>query len=69
MKNYKMEFYSYFDGKTLFSQIFLGSVIFFFFWGGGGGGQVDKSPPLLPVISITSILRRLLENITKNEVM
>ena len=46
----------------------IGSVIFFFF-GGGGGGQVDKSPPLLPVISITSILRRLLENITKNEVM
>ena len=61
-----MEFYSYFDGKTQFLQIFLGFV--FFFWG-GGVGQVDKSLPLLPVISITSILRRLLESIIKNEVM
>ena len=37
-----MKFYSYFDGKTQFSQIFLGFVsffnIFFFFGGGGGGG-------------------------------
>ena len=36
-----MKFYSYFDGKTQFSQIFLGFVFFvffFFFLGGGGGG-------------------------------
>ena len=36
-----MKFYSYFDGKTQCSQIFLGFVflfIFFFFGGGGGGG-------------------------------
>ena len=38
-----MKFYSYFDGKTQFSQIFLGFDIFFilffyFFFGGGGGG-------------------------------
>ena len=37
-KNYKMELYSYFDGKTQFSQIFLGCNFLFFFGGGGGGG-------------------------------
>ena len=51
MKNLKMKFYSYIDGKTQFSQIFLGFVLFF--WGGGGGGggggSVDKSPRLAPV--------------------
>ena len=40
-----MKFYSYFDGKTQFSHIFLGFVFFlfiylFFFLGGGGGGWV-----------------------------
>ena len=40
----KVKFYSYFDGKTQFSQIFLGFVIFlffffFFFFGGGGGSN------------------------------
>ena len=54
-----MKFYSYFDGKTQFSQIFLGFVsffiylfiyiyiyiyFFFFFLGGGGsGGQITAS--------------------------
>ena len=33
-----MKLYSYFDGKTQFSQIFLGSVYFLFFLRGGGGG-------------------------------
>ena len=33
-----MKFYSYLDGKTQFSQIFLGCIIIFFFGGGGGGG-------------------------------
>ena len=43
-----MKLYSYFDGKTLFSQIFLG-CIFFFFLGGGGVGGLDKSSRLSPV--------------------
>ena len=45
-----MKFYLYFDGKTQFSQIFLG-CIFFLGWGGGGGGGwgLNKSPPLSPV--------------------
>ena len=53
MKIYKMKFNSYFDGKTQFSQIFLGFV---FVFGGGGGeggggeGRVDKSPPLSPMV-------------------
>ena len=33
-----MKFNSYFDGKTKFSQIFLGFVFYLFFLGGGGGG-------------------------------
>ena len=39
-----MKFYSNFDGKTQFSQIYKGCIIFyfillfFFFFGGGGGG-------------------------------
>ena len=33
-----MTFYSYFDGKTQFSQIFLGFVFFFLGGGGKGGG-------------------------------
>ena len=38
-----MKFYSYFDGKTQFSQLFLGCIIFIFFGGGGGGGGgVDR---------------------------
>ena len=44
---FKIKFYSYFDGKTQFSQIFLGRIFFlflfnyFFFW--GGGGQITAS--------------------------
>ena len=34
-----MKFYSYFDGKTKFSQIFLGFV---FFFGGGGRGEYGQ---------------------------
>ena len=45
-KIYKMKLYSYFDGKTQFSQIFLGCI---FFVGVGMGGGVDKSPRLSPV--------------------
>ena len=41
-----MKFYSYFDGKTQFSQIhvFLGFLFYFIFYlGGGGGGQITAS--------------------------
>ena len=47
MKNYKMKLFSYFDGKTRFSQIFLGCIffihlffyLFIFFLGGVGGAN------------------------------
>ena len=44
-KNYKMKFYSFFDGKTQFSQIFLGRILFFLMGGGVGwvGGQITAS--------------------------
>ena len=45
-----MKFYSYFDGKTQFSQIFLGFVFFKIFL---GWGRVDKSPRLSPVVKGT----------------
>ena len=42
VKIHKRKFYSYFDGKTQFLQIFLDFV--FFLWGGGeGGGQITAS--------------------------
>ena len=48
-----MKFYSYFDGKTQFSQIFLGCImfLFLFLWWGRGGG--DKSLWLSPVSCTT----------------
>ena len=46
-----MKFNLYFDGKTKFSQIFLGFAFFFL---GGGGGGVFKSPYLSPVVKIGS---------------
>ena len=42
----KNSFSSYFDGKTQFSQIFLGCIFLIFFGGGGGGaggGQISAS--------------------------
>ena len=39
-----MKFYSYFDGKTQFSQIFMGCIFFFFFFFfffRGGGGRLS----------------------------
>ena len=58
-----MKCYSYFDGKTQFSQIFLGFLFYLFYFilllllfflggggGGGGGCRVDKSPRLSPVL-------------------
>ena len=54
-----MKFYSYFDGKTQFSQIFLGLYNFlclfiYLFWG-GGGGQIT--------VSFTCVLYNLHENV------
>ena len=59
---HKMKFNSYVDGKTQFSQKFLGFVFFFFFFlggGGGGGGRVDKSPRLSPVIKMDILLIKI----------
>ena len=45
-----MKLYSH-DGKTQFSQIFLGCIIFCGLVGVRGGMGLDKSPLLLPVVN------------------
>ena len=42
-----MNFLSYLDGKTVFTNI--SWLCISFFKGGGGGGSVDKSPRLSPM--------------------
>ena len=54
-----MKFYSYFDGNTQFSQIFLGCIYFFLFFIGGGDGQITRPSPVLILNSDIMLRLRL----------